>query len=76
MTMGQILLRAAVPTQAYIGSTYARIDRRLRDAQPGQSLVEYALILAFVSLVIIVAMQFLTPSISRTFTHVSNCLNM
>ncbi len=73
--MEQIFLRAAVTTQACIVSIRARINHRLSDAQPGQSLVEYALILAFVSLVIIVAMEFLAPSISRTFTHVGNCLN-
>lgn len=73
--MKQKLRHATVTTQTFVLSTRATIVQRLRAAQPGQSLVEYALILAFVALVVIVAMQLLQPAISGTFNHVTNCLN-
>ena len=62
---------------AHMHALFARalVARRWRAAQSGQSLVEYALILAFVALVVIVAMQLLQPAISETFNHVTNCLN-
>lgn len=73
--MEQKLLRVTVAAQVFVAAVHARIARRAASAQSGQSLVEYALILAFVSLVVIVAMQLLQPAISGTFNHVTNCLN-
>ena len=40
----------------------------------GQGMVEYALILAFIAILVIVALKFLQPSISRTLNNVSNSL--
>ncbi len=73
--MEQKRLRAVVAAQVFVAAVRVRIARRAAAAQSGQSLVEYALILAFVALVVIVAMQLLQPAISGTFNHVTNCLN-
>ena len=48
---------------------------RLRErAEEGQGMVEYALILAFIAILVIVALKFLQPSISNTLNNVSNSL--
>ena len=73
--MEQKRLRATVAARAFVSAVRGRITRCAAAAQSGQSLVEYALILAFVALVVIVAMQLLQPAISATFNHVTNCLN-
>lgn len=57
--------------RAFISALIARAYRPAR----GQGLVEYALILAFIGLVVIVALQAFTPHITDTFTHVGNCLD-
>ena len=41
----------------------------------GQGLVEYALIIAFIAVVVIVAMVFLQGKISTLFSKVGNSLN-
>ena len=41
----------------------------------GQGLVEYALIIAFIAVVVIVAMVFLQGQISTLFSKVGNSLN-
>lgn len=43
-------------------------------AERGQGLVEYALILALVSVVVIAALLVLGPSISRIFTRINSTL--
>ena len=48
--------------------------RRMPRAARGQGLVEYALILALVSVVVIAALLVLGPSISRIFTHINSTL--
>lgn len=73
--MEHILLRTVMTIQIRLVSARTRLTLMLRAAQAGQSLVEYALILAFVALVVIVAMQALQPAISGTFNHVTTCLN-
>ena len=45
-------------------------ERRLK----GQGMVEYSLILFFISILVIVAMQFLQPAISNTLNNVSNSM--
>ncbi len=45
-----------------------------RDEQEGQGLVEYALILALIAILVIVALKFLQPQISNTLNKVSNNL--
>ena len=49
------------------------IKRRLR-REEGQGLVEYALILALIAILVIVALKFLQPQISNTLNNVSNAL--
>lgn len=49
------------------------IIRRLR-REDGQGLVEYALILALIAIVVVVALQFLQPNISSTLNNVANNL--
>ena len=44
------------------------------DAFEGQGLVEYALIIAFIAVVVIVAMIFLQNKISNLFSKVGNSL--
>ena len=47
---------------------------RLREREAGQGMVEYALILAFIAILVIVALKFLQPAISSTLNTVSNSL--
>ncbi len=50
------------------------IKRLVRRDEEGQGLVEYALILALIAILVIVALQFLQPAISNTLNTVSNAL--
>ena len=43
-------------------------------AEEGQGMVEYAVILAFVSILVLVALRYLEPQISVTLNTVSNSL--
>ena len=48
---------------------------KLRErAEEGQGMVEYALILAFIAILVIVALKFLQPQISNTLNTVGNSL--
>jgi pilus assembly protein Flp/PilA len=47
---------------------------RTRDDERGQGLVEYALILALIAILVIIALKFLQPQISNTLNKVSNNL--
>ena len=48
---------------------------KLRErAEEGQGMVEYALILALIAILVIVALKFLQPGISSTLNTVSNSL--
>ena len=49
------------------------IKRHLR-REEGQGLVEYALILALIAILVIVALKFLQPQISSTLNGISNSL--
>jgi pilus assembly protein Flp/PilA len=51
----------------------AWLKRRLR-REEGQGLVEYALILALIAILVIVALKFLQPQISNTLNNISNAL--
>jgi pilus assembly protein Flp/PilA len=42
--------------------------------EKGQGLVEYALIIVLIAIVVIVAMQFLAPTIGNVFTQIGNTL--
>jgi pilus assembly protein Flp/PilA len=51
------------------------LTAQLRErAEEGQGMVEYALILAFIAILVIVALKFLQPAISNTLNNVSNSL--
>ena len=47
----------------------------VEDASEGQGLVEYALIIAFIAVVVIVAMVFLRGQITSLFSRVGNSLS-
>lgn len=54
-------------------SIQARIARAMR-SEDGQGLVEYALLLALIALLVILALKFLQPQISSTLNRVSTAL--
>ena len=43
--------------------------------EKGQGLVEYALIIVLIAIVVIVAMQFLGPTIGNVFNNIGETLN-
>lgn len=57
----------------YYTSLHARIARAMR-REEGQGLVEYALLLALIGILIILALKFLQPQISNTLNRVSTAL--
>lgn len=59
--------------QLIIGITH-KINSLFDQDQEGQGLTEYALILALVAILVIVALKFLQPQISATLNKVSNSL--
>ncbi|MFN0154809.1 MAG: Flp family type IVb pilin [Gaiella sp.] len=61
-----------------IRNTTARVHNAVfnaRDKEEGQTLVEYALIIALVSLAAIAALGFLSGRIQRVFSKAGNSLN-
>jgi pilus assembly protein Flp/PilA len=48
--------------------------QRLRQRESGQGMVEYALILAFIAILVIVALKFLQPAINNTLNTVANSM--
>jgi Flp pilus assembly pilin Flp len=53
----------------------ARLDAIFHgDAEEGQGLVEYTLILAFIAIFVVVALKFLQPNISAELNTVANGL--
>lgn len=69
--MNEIIVKGLIVVQDIL----AGLRERSKRASQGQSLVEYALILAFIALVVIVAMKLLQPAVAGTFNRVTNCLN-
>lgn len=67
----------ALATRRYLAARATLIALLVRARRParGQGLVEYALILGFMAILVIVALQFLQPAVTNTFVHVGNCLN-
>ena len=62
-----------------IAKWWIQASQRLRavlhgDAEEGQGLVEYALILAFIAIFVVVALKFLQPNISSELNTVANGL--
>jgi pilus assembly protein Flp/PilA len=64
--MNEMIVARALAAQAWM-------KRRLR-REEGQGLVEYALILALIAILVIVALKFLQPQIANTLNSVSNAL--
>ncbi len=64
--MNQLVVARALAAQAWL-------KRHLR-REEGQGLVEYALILALIAILVIIALKFLQPQISNTLNNVSNNL--
>ena len=58
---------------ARVAAVQAWIKNHLR-REEGQGLVEYALILALIAILVIVALKFLQPQISNTLNSVSTAL--
>lgn len=46
--------------------------RALKSKEDGQGMVEYALIIAFIAIVVIVALAVLGPKIAEMFTNIGN----
>jgi Flp pilus assembly pilin Flp len=63
--MTDVILRAIVAVRT-------RLDALLWQSEGGQGLVEYAIILGFVSVVIVVALRFLQPALSISLNNVTN----
>lgn len=53
----------------------ALVSLYLGEEQEGQGLVEYALIIAFIAILVIVAMVFLKDQINTLFSKVGNSLS-
>ena len=65
--MSEFVTKQIVTAQTLVAQLRAR-------AEEGQGMVEYALILAFIAILVIVALKFLQPAISNTLNNVSNSL--
>jgi pilus assembly protein Flp/PilA len=66
-SMSEFVTKQIVTAQTLV----AKLRER---AEEGQGMVEYALILAFIAILVIVALKFLQPAISNTLNNVSNSL--
>ena len=65
--MSEYVTKAVVTAQTLV----IKLRERKED---GQGMVEYALILAFIAILVIVALKFLQPAISTTLNSVTNSL--
>ncbi len=65
--MNEFVVRQIVAVRTVVAKPKTR-------AEEGQGMVEYALILAFVAILVIVALHFLQPHINATLNAVSNSL--
>jgi len=65
--MSEFVTKQIVAVQMLV----ARLKER---SEEGQGMVEYALILAFIAILVIVALKFLQPAISNTLNNVGNSL--
>ena len=60
-----------------VAEWWIRLGHRLRamlhgNEDDGQGLVEYALILGFIAIVVVIALKFLQPNISTSLNQVTN----
>jgi pilus assembly protein Flp/PilA len=58
-----------------VRSTIARILHRLRSDEDGQGLAEYALILALIAIVAIVALLYMGSQVSDKLSYIGSTLN-
>lgn len=58
-----------------VGTYGSSILWRLRGRENGQTLVEYALLLALIAVIVIIALLFLGPIVSRVFQSVGSNLS-
>jgi pilus assembly protein Flp/PilA len=65
--MSEFVTKQIVAAQALVTKLRER-------AEEGQGMVEYALIMAFIALMCIMALKYLQPAISNTLNNVSNSL--
>jgi pilus assembly protein Flp/PilA len=65
--MSEFVTKQIVAAQALVTKLRER-------AEEGQGMVEYALIMAFIALMVIMALKYLQPAISNTLNNVSNSL--
>ncbi len=65
--MSEFITKQIVAAQLLVAKLRARHEE-------GQGMVEYALILAFIAILVIVALKFLQPQISTTLNNVANSL--
>ena len=65
--MSEFVTKQIIAAQALVAKLRERTEE-------GQGMVEYALILAFIAILVIVALKFLQPSISNTLNNVTTSL--
>ena len=65
--MSDFVTKQIVAAQALVAKLRERADE-------GQGMVEYAIILAFIAMLVIVALKYLQPAISNTLNNVTNSL--
>ena len=68
------MIEYVVPVQLRIEELVEGLAARMREAEEGQDLIEYALLAALISIVAIVAMRALGTQISALFTYISTQL--
>ena len=61
-------------TRRYMAAVQVALSR-VRDREEGQTLVEYALIIALVSVVLIGALQAMTGALNGIFSFITSTLN-
>jgi Flp pilus assembly pilin Flp len=69
--MSELVTKQIVAAQVLVQNLVTKLRER---SEEGQGMVEYALLLAFVSIMTIVALKYLQPHISKTLNHVANSL--
>ncbi len=65
--MNEFIVKQMVAVQMLVAKLKTR-------AEEGQGMVEYALILAFIAVLVIVALRFLQPQINSSLNSVTNSL--
>lgn len=69
--MNEIVLKTIISVEGALSTLRERASR----AERGQGTVEYAVILAFIVLVVVAALKFVGPAVAATFNNVTNTLN-